>query len=495
MPTALDEKLVDVKCAGMKEKKKVSDANGRSKWEILLQEKTLDMVVVDIVYKENLVGLLPEKPQDILVPDVRAEDVSSQNGYIAVRKESALEIKPDAVNLESLDTMALPPEMRPSAGAGNVYLAYRYTQGERSLTLKLTRHVAVEVSSTIIDLMRATFVVSNERRLTANLELYVENARGEQYLALALPKDAVVRLATVNGGSVNPLKREENKSTLIKLASGPTPFWVRIVYSASLEPAEKMGWFGGFEVSTPEVLANTKDTLAPPVNKIEADLYLPEEFAYFNFNGSLHRRDANDVVSNTFEWVEQAVAAPNQPAVAEGARAGLPPVTGINDSFTTIGKQFRFQTLSSPGKIAMTYCDRKLFTLLDVLFFIAVFAAGWVLILKKRYSAFWVCSGFIFVSMCWSWLCTSDFGELPRSALAAGAVLTCVMVLLLVIRWLRDWREERIARAPDPYLEDAVVPAAAVPVPPIVTPVETPPPAAEAPGEKKPDESAPKGGA
>ena len=463
MPSSLDDKLVDVKCAGMKEKRKVSDANGRSKWEILLQEKTLDLVVVDIIYKESFKGLEPEKPQDIVIPDIRAEDVSSQTGYIAVRKESALEIKPESTNLTRLDAVNLPPEMRPSAGAANVYLAYSYTQGERSLTLKLTRHVAVEVSSTIIDLMRATFVVSDEKRLTANLELYVENARGEQYLALALPKNATVRGAAVNGVSVSPLKREEDGGTLFKLASGAAPFWVRIVYAAPIESTPtRMGWLGGLEVQTPEVLG-APGLSAPPVNKIEVDLYVPEDYAYFGFGGTLHRRDYGDVTSNTFEWIKQSIASPERQPIADGNLASLPSVSGINDSFTTMGKQFRFRTLAPRGNVSLSYCDRKLFTLLDVLLVIAAFAGGWFLVRKRRFSPLWICAGLIFIPMCWNWLCTGDFGEIPRSLYAAGVLLAVFFVLVKAISAYRNWREEVIARAPDPFLEDAPGPDAVVP--------------------------------
>lgn len=471
IPSTLDEKLVDVKCQGMKEKRKVSEANGRSKWEIQLQEKTLDLVVVDLLYKESLKGLEPEKPQDIAIPDFRAEDVSSQTGYIAVRKESALEIKPEATNLTRLDAVNLPPEMRPSTGTGNVYLAYSYNQAERALTLKLTRHVAVEVSSTIIDLMRATFVVSDEKRLTANLELYVENARGEQYLALALPKNATVRGAAVNGAGVSPLKREEDGATLFKLASGSAPFWVRIVYAAPLDSVPvKMGAFGGLAVNTPDVLGGAPGLSAPPVNKIEADLYIPDDYAYFSFGGTLHRRDANDVTSNTFAWIEQALSGPDRPPVANGDFKSLPPVSGINDSFSAIGKQFRFQTLAARGTITLSYCDRKLFTLIDVLLFLAALVLGWILIRRLRCSALWVCAGFVFVPMCWNWLCTSDFGEIPRSLFAAGVVLAIVLVLSKCRTMYTQWREDCIARAPDPFLEDANVTHS---VPPVSTEPET----------------------
>jgi hypothetical protein len=219
----------------------------------------------------------------------------------------------------------------------------------------------------------------------------------------------------------------------------------------------------------------------PPVNKIEADLYVPEDFAYFAFGGTLHRRDTWDTSSNTFLWVEQAVSSTERTPVASGELQNLPPISGINDSFAAIGKQFRFQTLAPRGTISLDYCDRKLFTLLDVLCFIATFVFGWILVRRQRYSALWVCVGLVFVPLCWNWLCTSDFGEIPRSMYSAGLALAAVLLLLKLGTAYRNFRDDRIARAPDPFLEDPVATSATVspapePANAAPTPVESGPP-------------------
>ena len=485
VPSTLDDKLVDVKCAGMKEKKKVGEANGRTKWEVSLQEKTLGAVVIDVVYKESFKTLEYDKPQDIAIADIRAEDVNSQSGYIVVRKESALEIQPKAANLERVDPVKLPPELRATSEAGNVYLAYRYVQAERSLILTLTRHIAIDVSSIVVDLMRATFVLSAQKGLTTNLDLYVENERGEQYLGLALPKNATVR-PLAGGIGASPLRSEKDGLTLYKLPSSAEPFWVRVIYSTPLDTGSALGLFGSAEITTPEVFA-AGGSPAPkpvPVNKIEAELFVPEEYVYFDFGGTFHARPQGERVSNTLTWIENTLRMPDQRPVVRGDMR-LPPPPG-NESFPTMGKQFRLQTLAPRGTATFNYCERKLFALLDVLLFMGVFAAGWLLIRKTKTapagsvrpvyrSPLWVPAIIIFIALCWSWLAVSDFGELPRSACAAGIALAMVVAGIRIARAAKYWREDRIARAPDPFLENAVQPATAGPGPSPAPTDATPP--------------------
>ena len=488
VPSTLDDKVFDVKCAGMKEKKKAGETNGRTKWEILLQEKTKGAVVVDIFYKENFKNLEPEKAQDVAIPDIRAEDVNSQQGYIVVRKESALEIQPKATNLERFDPVKLPPELRPTTETGNIYLAYHYVQADRSLVLNLTRHVPQEVSSTLVDLMRVQFVVTPQRGVLYNLELYIENGRAEQFLALKLPAGATVR-----GHSLRDPPLKKDNLTLLKLPSGPTPFCVRMIYAAPLDAAT-MGSYGSLDVSTPElsIVGSTPALVAVPVNKIEAELYLPDDYAYMNFGGTLHRRERADAVSNTFKWIDNAVRAVERPPVVGGEMKNLPSAPNIGAEFKTMGAQFDFQMLSAPGTISVTYADRKLFTLLDVLLFIAVFVSGWLLVRRQKFSPLWVCVALIFVPLCWSWLSNSDFAELPRSAYWAGIALGAVFLLLRAKRWLDEYREERIARAPDPFLEDAAVPVTAGA--PAAAASETLPEKSEKPEEKKDDRKKKNGG-
>ena len=443
LPSSIDDKLFDVKCPGFKEKKKLSEKDGRSTWEISLQDKVLGSVAVSITYKENLKGLEPEKPQELLIPDIRAEEVNASTGFIAVRKESALEIEPKATNLELLEAVNLPAEMRSS----NVYLAFRYFQPERALALKLTRHVPLDVANTVVDLMRVQFVVSEEKKLTVRADLWVENAKGEQYLALSLPANASIRALAVSGVGVSALKRNDG-ATLVKLSSANAfPVPIQIIYAPPADSGSKMGLFGSMEIKTLEVLGGV------PVNKIEADLYVPEDYAYIGFGGTLHPRPAENQVSNTLGWITAAAHGQKEELVIEHGDTRRFPVTPpLLNAFNTDGRRFRFQTLAPIGVIGFRYCDRKLFSFFDFTIFAGALGLGWFLTQRRKVSALWLCLGFVTVPLCMGWFVTSDFGEPFAAWLSAGLLLS--VALLLSGGW-RNWRESRLMTAPDPFLEEA----------------------------------------
>ena len=444
LPSIYDDNLLDVKCPGFKEKKKLSSANGRSTWEILLQEKVLGAVPLTINHKENLKGLEPEKPQEVTIPDVRGEEIKAQQGYIAVRKESAIEIQPKAVGLEPLEAVNLPGDMRSS----NVYLAFRYFQPERSLILKLTRHIPLELASTMVDLMRVTFVVSEEKKLVVRTDLWIQNPGGEQYLELGLPAKAVVRALAVNGASITP-QRKENGGTLVKLSSAGGPFPVQIIYALPLDKDEHMGWAGTLELATLELLKGV------PVNKIEAELYVPDDYAYLGFSGTLHPRDVHDGNSNTLDWIITMVGGHAAPNNFDRGDARHPQMQQIVGSFTTQGRIFRFQTLAPQGTIKVSYIDRKLFWLLNVIVFIAALAIAWHLTRRRKFPALWVALGCLLPPLCLMWFVTSDMGAPFAAWFLAGIIFAAATLLSRGHSLWSDWREASVAMAPDPFLEEA----------------------------------------
>ncbi|MCY3023707.1 MAG: hypothetical protein NTW87_32400, partial [Planctomycetota bacterium] len=528
-PTDLDKKLLDVKCPGLKERKIVGTKDNRSIWEISLQDKVMGSVSVTIAHKENLKWLEPEKPQDIKIPDIHAENANPQRGYVAVRKESALEITaldPEKQGFQLLEAANLPVEMRSS----NVYLAYQYVEPGHELGLRLTRHEPLEVAKVVVDLMVVTFVVSEEMKLTARAELWVENTKSEQFLELKLwDKEASVRAVAVNGVPGEQYKREGG-GTLVKLPSGGGPFPVLIIYSVPLGAADaKLGALGRLAIRTPEVLEGDPTSKQGgagggrvPVNKVEAELYVPPEYAYMGFSGTLHPRSEDDYESRTLAWINSVVGAQRQGGDRD---------RGLLRSFPTEGRLFRFQTLAPIGTVSFSYCGRKLFWLLDILVFIAALALGWYVTSQRHgkpgepkgearhrlpLPRLWTCLAFILIPLCVRWFAISDFREPFTAWYWAGLVLAAAFLAVrLKTSWLA-WREARLASGPDPFLEEAPEHPAGpeTPVAPAEAKAETeaepanateaePPPAAppgpaEAPkdsGDKKKDDgAAPKGG-
>ena len=439
IPRALDERIHVPPFAALKEKKRVEEKDGRSVWELTLQDKVIGPLAVLIEHEEDLKGLEPEKPQDVPIADVRAEEVKSQQGYVTVRKEGALEIAPQAENLEPIEAASLPAELRQS----NLYLSFRYYQPARSLTLKLTRHVPVALTATVVDLLRITAVVSQERRLTVRALFWVET-RGEQYLELALPDKTVIRALTVNGAAVSPFQRKDG-GTLVKLAAGAPgqPFPLDLVYHQPLgEESDKLGALGRLSLKSPGVLGGVA------VNKIEFDLYAPEEYAYLRFGGTLHPRPRG--VSNTLAWILRWGV---QPEIAAGGSEFPTPPPPLGQ-FTTQGKLFRFQTLAPEGELRFFYCDRKLYWLFDFLVLAACLAGGAAWMRARPASRLWIALGLILVPLCLAWFAVGDGAEPFVSATLGGALLAAGLLASYLKRTWVAWREARLAAAPDPFLEE-----------------------------------------
>ena len=482
-PKELDDKLHLQPFPSLKEKKRIGDTkDGRSLWELTLQDKLLGPLTIQVDHEQDLKALEPEKPQELLIPNIHAENCKPQQGYIAVCKESLLELEPSTTNLETRTAQELPTPLRPP----NVYLAFQYFQPDYTLRLKLTRHLALTLSSTIVDLMQTTLVVSEEKKLTARAVLYVENARGEQYLELGLPKGASIRAVAVNQVLTSPLQSKD-RGTLIKLPTPGAPFPVEIVYSAPLENPGRLGWTGTLKLESLEVLANV------PVNKIELDLYVPEEYVYFGFGGTLHPVHPPDRLSRTLAWLNTAVQGRTPPAAQTGGYnfAAVHPVQG---TFPTDGHLFRFQTLAPRGIVELTYYDRKLFWLIDILVFLGAIGLSWFLIARRKYSALSVCLAFLIVPLCAGWFLSPAAAEPFDWWFMAGELIAAFCVLLWAWRGWFAWRQTRIALAPDPYLEQAgdqpAGPAGAPP--PLPTEPPSPgqppaPPAADESGESLDD--------
>ena len=487
LPESLDEKAFEIKCPNLKERKVRGVVNGRRIIDLFLQEKVLGAVPVTISHKDNLKGLEAEKAQDLLIPDIRAEEVQAQQGYIAVRKESAHEINALPTQLEALDNANLPVELR----SANTYLAFRYLQAERALTLQLTRHIPVQTAGALINLLRSTFVLSEEKKLAVLAELWIENARGEQYLELNLPAGAEIRALAVNGSAVGPLQKKGG-GTLVKLASSTGVFPVQLIYSVNLAAGGgigSMGSFGGIELST------LQPTAVVPVNKIEADVYLPDDYAYMSFGGTLHPRETRDGVSNTLAWLDSVVRGQRDPVrLSAGSRAPNAPATAALGAFETQGRYFRFNTLSPVGTLRVTYVSQKLFYLFSAFVFVAVFLTGWYLVNRRKFSALAISAALILTPLCFSWLVTSDGGQPLSAALAAGVLLAVLFLLRSLRECYQNWREERIAHAPDPFLEEAVTEPAGAKLEPQKQPPADAEDATDAAPDSKPETDSGNGG-
>jgi hypothetical protein len=188
-----------------------------------------------------------------------------------------------------------------------------------------------------------------------------------------------------------------------------------------------------------------------------------------NFGGSLHARPGNDSASNTLAWIDSIARGQKEAVIVDrGDTSRFPQMPPLLGNFPTQGRLFRFQTLAPAGTITLTYCDRKLFWLFDILLFVNTVIGAWYLTNRMKFSRLWICIAVVLVPLCAEWFVTSDFGELCAAMLCAGLLLSATFVAIWTRQEWRSWREARLATAPDPFLEDgpATTPASRAPEPP-----------------------------
>ena len=439
LPKELDDKFHIQQFAAMKEKKRLGEKEGRSLWEVTLQDKMLGPLNILIEHEDNLKGLEPEKPQEVAISNVSAEEVKSQQGYVVVRKEGSLEIKPDAANLEPVEGASLPAELHVS----NLYLAFRYYQADRALKLTLTRHVSVSLARSRADLLRVTAVVSQEKRLVVRALLFIESTGGPP-LEIGLPEGAQIRGLSVNGRVIGAIDYKDG-AALVKTPSDapPGPFPVDLVYTQPLgAEGEKLGTLGRLELRTLELRGGV------PVNKIEYDLYVPEEHAYWGFAGTLHPRPEG--ASNTLAWI-LGLGRAGRVDLGDTAEKFVSPPR----EFPTQGRLFRFQTLAAAGDVRFSYCGRKLFWLVNILALAAIVALGAFLDRRRHASRLWIALGGTLVPLLLAWFAVGDGAEPFVAATCGGVLLSGVFLLARLRAAYGGWREARLATAPDPFLEEA----------------------------------------
>ncbi len=481
-PSSLDESLT-VEAKQKTQVRKVSSEGGITTWEVGLQPPALGSLTLTIHHTIPLPALVAGAPQVIAIPLVRAVGSRGTQGFVAIRKEGTLEVVPTVTDMEGIDAGDLPDKLR----RGRIYGGFRYFTAEPTIALELTRYDHETLATAVVSLMRVRSVLSEERKLESEAVLWMQNS-DRQFLELELPPGAEVLQLYVNGRSQAPKRRKEGTGTLIEIprSAGPAgTFPVEIRYKQSL--GSGLGAIGSVRIDTPIVLADL------PVNQIELDLYLPPHYAYLGWSGNLHRRIANR--PGTWERFKGLIGLAGERASATVMERGgdRPTPTAITIELPIEGKELhRFETLAPRGEVRFRYYGRTLYGFLDFLLFIGAALATYIVLEHRVRSKPIGAVVLLFIALTYLW-----FSQGPAAGFA-GSVFGGVVVVCLflsgrpVVRKWRSFRAERVALAPDPYLEGVAVATPATPKKPAPTPADDVPPRtppesakAEPTGEKR----------
>jgi len=213
---------------------------------------------------------------------VQTLNVERETGSVVLLAKPPLQVteKTAPEPLVRIDVRELPAWAGVAAGAnaaGEVpVLVYRYLRPGYALGLEVKRFDEAAVLQALVDNARFTTVVADDGQMMTEMSLNIRN-NGLQHLRIELPKGARVWSAFVAGQPVRPSK--EGETLLLPLersTSDDAPVSVELIYVGSQAFRRTKG---DVKLESPK--------LDVPLKNARWDLYLPPDYDYAKFDGSM----------------------------------------------------------------------------------------------------------------------------------------------------------------------------------------------------------------
>lgn len=244
-------------------------------WRVELQNKVRGIYTLTVTWER------PWNVKDgvLELPGVEAVGVERENGTIAVLAQPPLKVetKESSVELLKIDRREV-PDWAEAAGQTPT-LAFRYLRPGYKLTLAAQRFEEAEVLQALVDNVNLTTVVSEDGQMMTEMSLAIRN-NARQYLEVTLPANATnVWSAFVAGQPVRPSVRG-GKLLLPLERSGAdgAAIAVELIYIGSDKfPRTR----GTVDLQSP--------ALDVPFKNARWDLYLPPDYSYRRFEGTMKR--------------------------------------------------------------------------------------------------------------------------------------------------------------------------------------------------------------
>ncbi|MHB8519503.1 MAG: type II secretion system protein [Limisphaerales bacterium] len=243
-------------------------------WRVELQNKVRGDYVLSVTWewpkdsKTNLVELA----------GIEAVGVERESGSLVVAARPPLQVTEKSAGelLSKIDVAELPAWT--GRAPESAVLAYRYVRPGYRLLVEARRYAEAEVLQALVDSARFTTVVSDDGQMMTEASLSVRN-NGRQHLEIELPKGATVWSAFVAGEPVRPSKREGRLLLpLERTSASDAPIAVELTYVGVDKFPRRNGNVA---------LASPKFDV--PLKNARWDLFLPPDFEYTDFAGSMTR--------------------------------------------------------------------------------------------------------------------------------------------------------------------------------------------------------------
>ncbi len=441
-PTSLDDSI-RVESEHKTDVRRLSEEAGRTLWAVNLQPPVLGPISLAIRHATTLPDVAFGTPQASGVPFVHAARVRTEQGFVAIRKEGSWEITPNSQDLESIDASNLPDKLRRE----RVYGAYRYLARKPTLDLALTRYDTEQLSNVVIPLLFLESMVGRDHLLKTKATIFLRNT-GSQSIDIRLPADTQLLSLAVAGQDQSP--RSKADGTLVvdipTSAGAAGTFAVELVSEKRLGDSA-LGAMGSLKFETLEVLD-------VPVAKTEMHLYLPPDFVYYDWEGSLRRRPTHG--AGYWMRYKSIVGATNETDPVGDTSVITPRTNGVGFDLQTRGYRLdRLESLAARGDVRVSFASANVFWAIDCLAFLLAVAVLIVLLRMPGLPHVRTMVTAIAIALVFVWFSQEAGSEIATSVLWGFLVASVVVLASDAKQAIVSYRKRRLNLAPDPFLEEA----------------------------------------
>lgn len=263
-------------------------------WLIELQNKVSGFYYLAVQWDQPLSSLTNR----LDLSGVQILEVERETGYLAILTRPPFQaLEQGSSNLVKIDPADLPdwsglgqPPASPTGQALSVVRAYRYLKPGYDLRLEVKRYEEAGVLQALVDQAHLTTVQAEDGQWMTRVILEIRN-NGRQHLELRLPPPSELWSAFVASQPVQPVRRAE--SILLPLersGSDGAPVRVELMVTGRRSfPLRR----GTVEWASPR--------LDLPIKKARWDLYLPLDYRYHDFTGSMRLTEAGRSEDQTIQ--------------------------------------------------------------------------------------------------------------------------------------------------------------------------------------------------
>jgi hypothetical protein len=239
-------------------------------WRVELQGKVRGTFTLAVTWEMEVNA----QTNELEFAGVQALNVERETGYVVVAARPPVQVAEKTLGelITKIDMNEMPAW---ADRAGRAVLAFKYLRSGYRLALEVKRHEEAEVLQALIDHARFTTVVAEDGQMMTEMVLSVRN-NGRQHLEVELPGSWRVWAAFVAGEAVRPNVRNGRLLLPMERSIDDAPAAIELTFVSGEKFPRRSGTFA---------LESPKFDV--PVKNVRWDLFLPPDYEYTDFEGSM----------------------------------------------------------------------------------------------------------------------------------------------------------------------------------------------------------------